>query len=134
MLEHLPTELSQEAARLLKSNRAHVRHLNALRRAARDNNIETVCREIVRIGKALMEDSVSSTTVETLVTLSQVAPLADLKKRTLERYLSDGKIPDPDFRGGGGKASKWKWNSLRPALEKVCDRRLPVQFPAAQII
>lgn len=47
--------------------------------------------------------------LDKLVTLDQVAPLVGKKKRTLERYLSDGKLPEPDFRGGGGKAHKWYW-------------------------
>ncbi len=133
-LERLPRELSRAAAGVLKRDRAHTRHLNALRRAERDDNIEILYRELKRIAHALIADSAAGQRIETLVTLNQVAPLANRQKRTLERYLNRGKLPAPDFRGGNGKASKWRWSTLRPALEKVCDRRLPEHFPAAQII
>lgn len=54
--------------------------------------------------------------LDELVTLSQVEPLTGKKKRTLERYLAAGTIPQPDVRGGEGKAHKWYWKTLRPAL------------------
>ena len=69
-----------------------------------------------------------------LVTLSQVAPLTGRKKRTLERYLRDGKLPEPDFPGGEGKSHKWHWSTLRPALSKLCNRVLPPRFPGGRII
>lgn len=72
--------------------------------------------------------------LDELVTLSQVEPLAGKKKRTLERYLADGKIPQPDVRGGEGKAHKWYWKTLRPALSKLCNRVLPPRFPGSRII
>jgi len=133
-LENLPWELSRAAASVLKSDPAHAGHLEALRRAGTDDNLESVGRELKRVIDALTANSTANPRIEILVTLSQAAPLANLNKRTLERYLFDEKIPDPDYRGGDGKASKWKWSNLRPALEKVCNRRLPEQFPGGQII
>lgn len=72
--------------------------------------------------------------IDMLVTLSQVAPLTGLEKRTLERYLKDEKLPPPDFRGGGGRASKWYWSRIRPALNGLINRILPDQFPGARIV
>ena len=72
--------------------------------------------------------------IDELVTLDQVAPLAGLAKRTLERYLRKGDLPYPDVRGGGGRAHKWFWANLRDALAKVARRQLPERFPASRII
>lgn len=72
--------------------------------------------------------------VDELVTLDQVAPLSGLSKRTLERYLQDEELPEPDIRGGGGKANKWFWRNLRPALSKVAQRTLPDRFPGSRIV
>ncbi len=77
---------------------------------------------------------VPTTNPDALVTLSQVAPLTGLSKRTLERYLKDGKMPEPDYRGGGGKAHKWLWQNLRLALAKIVRRELPKTFPGSRII
>lgn len=69
-----------------------------------------------------------------LVTLDQVAPLTGLSKRTLERYVQDGRIPQPDVPGGGGRAHKWYWNAIGPALSKVTNKPLPDRFPGSRII
>jgi len=68
------------------------------------------------------------------VTLNQVCPLAGITKRTLERYLQDGKLPPPDVPGGLGRANKWYWNSLRKSLEAVAKKPLPEKFPGSRII
>jgi predicted DNA-binding transcriptional regulator AlpA len=70
--------------------------------------------------------------LDDLVTLDQVAHLAGLSKRSLERYLSDGAIPDPDVRGGGGKANKWYWSNIREPLSKIAQRPLPDRFPGSR--
>lgn len=72
--------------------------------------------------------------LDDIATLDQAAALAGLSKRTLERHLQDGKLPEPDIRGGGGKAHRWYWRTLRPALEKIADRSLPKKFPASRIV
>ncbi len=72
--------------------------------------------------------------IDDLVTLDQVAPLVGQSKRTLERYLKQGLIPEPDFRGGSGKAHKWLWGSLRPALAEFAGRELPEKFPGSRIV
>jgi len=72
--------------------------------------------------------------IDDVVTLEQAAALAKLSKRTCERYVDKGKLPSPDFPGGGGKAHKWKWSTLRPNLEKVANRPLPERFPGSRII
>jgi len=74
------------------------------------------------------------TEIDELVTLSQVAPLTGVSKRTLERYLKDDKLPQPDFPGGEGKSHKWHWSTLHPALSKLCNRILLSRFPGARII
>ncbi len=72
--------------------------------------------------------------IDEIVTLSQVAPLTGLSKRTLERCLKAPEFPQPDFRGGNGKAHKWFWRVLRPALSKISKKELPVRFPTTRII
>ena len=69
-----------------------------------------------------------------LVTLSQVEPLTGRKRRTLERYVKDGKIRSADFPGGGGKASYWYWHHIREDLNKITNRELPMRFPGSRLI
>lgn len=90
-----------------------------------------------RIDKTLEElgDEHESEDIEPLVvvTLLQAAALAGLSKRTLERHLKSGQLPKPDIKGGGGKSNKWYWKNLKPELDKVCDRILPIKFPGSRI-
>jgi len=64
------------------------------------------------------------------VTLDQAAAVSKKRKRTLEGYLKDRKLPRPDFEGGNGRASIWKWSRLRPALAPLVTVPLPVRFPS----
>ena len=84
--------------------------------------------------KTWAEVTAEDALLDELVTLDQVASLARMSKRTLERKLRTGKLPEPDCRGGGGKANKWLWNNLRPYLEELCGLPLPVKFPGTRII
>lgn len=70
---------------------------------------------------------------DTLVRLSQVAPLTGLSKRTLERHVARGILPAPDVRGGQGRAHKWYWSNLRSVLAKISRKRLPDRFPGSCI-
>ncbi|HNO79735.1 MAG TPA: 7-cyano-7-deazaguanine synthase [Phycisphaerae bacterium] len=79
-------------------------------------------------------DNVAEPKLDDLVTLAQVAPFTGLSKRTLERYLTAGKLPPPDFRGGGGTSNKWYWGTITPALANFSKRILPPRFPASRII
>ena len=72
--------------------------------------------------------------LDDLVTLSQVAPLTGYCKETLGRSVRTGKLPKPDIHGGNGKANKWYWSKIRPALERIAKRQLPRRFPSSQII
>lgn len=65
-----------------------------------------------------------------LVTADQARTLAGVDRRTFERRFAEGKLPVPDVPGGGGKAHKWFWRTLRPALQQVCRRKLPERFPS----
>lgn len=71
---------------------------------------------------------------EDIVTLDQAAAIAKMSKRTLDRYLQNDKLPRSDYPGGGGKAHKWKWSTLRPALSKAANRPLPDRFPGSRIV
>ena len=71
---------------------------------------------------------------ETFVTLDQAAAVCGNSKRTLERYLKNGKLPEPDRCGGHGEAHKWAWSKLRPALEEHVRPSLPVRFPASRVV
>jgi len=77
---------------------------------------------------------VAATVIDELVTLDQIAPLVGQSKRTLERYLKQGLIPEPDYRGGNGKAHKWLWRNVRASLESVAGRELPEKFPGSRIV
>lgn len=79
------------------------------------------------------EEGKAEPEIDELVTLSQVHPLVGLSKRQLERYLAAGKLPRPDRPGGDGKAHKWHWGRLRPALERVSRLHLPETFPGSRI-
>ena len=65
--------------------------------------------------------------VDDLVNLDEAAAIVHLSKRTLERRLKN--MPVPYVQGGGGKASLWKWNKLRPWLESEYVPDLPKRFP-----
>lgn len=72
---------------------------------------------------------------DAIVTLDQAAAIAGLSKRTLERHVDrPNGLPPPDFRGGGGRAHKWRWSNLRGPLETVAGVTLPEQFPGHRII
>ncbi len=72
--------------------------------------------------------------IDDLVTLSQVAPLTGRSKRTLERYVREGKVPEPDVRGGNGSPHRWYWKTIRASLEGLVNRRLPEKFPGSRIL
>lgn len=66
---------------------------------------------------------------DVLLRYTQFAAFAGRKKRTLERHLKKGKLPEPDRRGGGGKPHLWYWSTIRPALQSYSNRPLPDEFP-----
>ena len=68
------------------------------------------------------------------VTLQQAASLVSLGKRTLEKYLVQGKIPPPCRPGYKGKAHKWQYHIIRPKLEEILGQPLPERFPADRFI
>lgn len=72
--------------------------------------------------------------IDALVTLDQAAGLVNKSKRTLEHYLRDGKLPTPDLPGGGGKAHRWYWSKLRPALQEHFRPDLPERFPSSRVV
>lgn len=63
------------------------------------------------------------------VTLSQAAARAQTSKRTLERWVKQGKLPSPDVKCPTGKAHLWQWGNLRPALQRETNRPLQERFP-----
>ncbi len=75
-----------------------------------------------------------ATALDDLVTLDQAAAVVGRSKRSLELYLQRGDLPRPDLPGGGGKAHRWYWNTLRPALEKHFRPDLPLKFPASRVV
>ena len=72
--------------------------------------------------------------IDTLVTLDQMAAVCSMGKRTLERYLKDGRLPPPTIEGKGGKAHKWRWNEVRPALQKHFRSNLPLKYPGSRFL
>jgi len=67
--------------------------------------------------------------VDQYVTLDMMAGLVNRSKKTLERWLSDGKLPAADVEGGGGKPHEWKWCNIRESLEKESGKQMPERFP-----
>ena len=74
-------------------------------------------------------DQASVTPRPDYVTLDQAAAMIHKKKRTLERWKTAGKLPDPTVDGGGGKADYWEWSTIRPALMKLSGIKLPDTYP-----
>ncbi len=62
---------------------------------------------------------------DVLVTLSEAALIARIPKRSLEKK----QLPVPDLPGGKGKAHRWRWSRLRPALELYATRQIPERYP-----
>ena len=87
--------------------------------------------EELRMFVALHEMQETNTAAsDDIVTLGQAAALVHNSKRTLERW----KLPAPDFPGGDGKAHRWRWATLRPALEQKTKLVLPHRFPGSHLI
>lgn len=99
------------------------KNIGALDRGEVESAIPRLERESVAAAALLSgEDK-----IEVFVTLSQVAPLVNRSKRTLEKFKD--KMPMPRISDGGGKADEWYWSELRPWLENYSGRKLPKQFP-----
>jgi hypothetical protein len=64
------------------------------------------------------------------VTLNQAAAPIHRSKRTLERYKTNGKLPEPAVEGGGGKPDLYDWKVMRPWLESEFRMILPEVHPA----
>jgi len=68
------------------------------------------------------------------VTLDQMSVLCNRSKRTLERWVTDGKMPHPDIEGGGGKPNEWDWTLVREKLSELADRKMPDRYPVIRTI
>lgn len=64
-----------------------------------------------------------------LVTLDQAAAIVNMSKRTLERYKTKGALPSPAVEGGGGKADRYDWTTMRAWLIETFKIDLPEKFP-----
>jgi hypothetical protein len=62
------------------------------------------------------------------VTLDQCAAAVHTSKRTLERYKTEGTLPNPVREGGGGKHALYDWKVMRPWLMATFDLLLPEKF------
>lgn len=78
-------------------------------------------------------DPVDDQAMEQYVTLDSASALLRKNKRTLQRWLDNGKLPPACITGGGGKASQWRWSRLKPALERESTMKLPGRFPDLRI-
>jgi predicted DNA-binding transcriptional regulator YafY len=79
---------------------------------------------------AVGNETASEETIEQYVTMDQAAAMVNKSKKTLERYLGEEKMPQPEVEGGGGKAHEWKWSTLRPWLEQTFGKVLPTRLPS----
>jgi hypothetical protein len=73
----------------------------------------------------------TATIAEDMIDLDQAAALVNRSKRTLKRALIDPKkkMPAPMIKGSGGKKSEWRYQELKPWLEKEYGRNLPSRPP-----
>ncbi len=92
------------------------------------------CRKLTERAQPGVTEEHKATVPDELVTLDQAAAVVGRSKRSLERYLQRGDLPRPDLPGGEGKAHRWYWNTLRPALQKHFRPDLPAKFPASRVI
>lgn len=76
------------------------------------------------------ERELATDELEQLVRLDQMAAAVNRSKKTLERLKADGKLPQPDVEGGGGKPDEWNWSNVKPILEQRYNRKLPDCFPS----
>jgi hypothetical protein len=78
-----------------------------------------------------IHEPAAAVSADTYVTLKQAAAMVQRSKDTLERLVTDGKLPPPDIRTKpkSGKPHEWKWSTIRPALEAEYKRALPEVFP-----
>ncbi len=74
----------------------------------------------------------TTTSVDAHVKLDDLALLVRTSKKTLERKYADGKLCEPDVEGGGGKPHLWKYQRIRPHLEREFARILPEQWPGVE--
>jgi hypothetical protein len=65
-----------------------------------------------------------------LVTLDQAAAFVHTSKRTLERYKTEGILPEPVREGGGGKSALYAWKTMRPFLMEKFGLPLPERLPS----
>jgi len=69
--------------------------------------------------------------IEDTVTLLQASGMCRKSKKTLEHLLARGRLPKPNFPSPGrGKPHRWKWTTLRPALERELGLTLPDRMPS----
>src|SRR5262249_19886199 len=87
--------------------------------------------EMNAVGDAPGEDPAPAAPADLpdLVTLDQAAASAHKSKRTLERYKSEGTLPQPTVEGGGGKSALYDWKVMRPWLGQTFGMKLPERFP-----
>lgn len=78
--------------------------------------------------------AVRRTQLDCYVTMSQMSAIVNRSDRTIRRLLDAGTLPEPAVQGGEGKPHEWRWDDVRPILEKEYDRPLPAIFPADQFI
>jgi len=66
---------------------------------------------------------------DVLVSLDDLVPVTRLNKRALERLT----LPEPDRKGGRGKAHKWWYKRILPILEPLANRTMPAEYPGTRL-
>lgn len=78
--------------------------------------------------------AVRRTQLDCYVTKLQMSAIVNRSERTIRRLYDAGTLPAPAVQGGEGKPSEWRWDDVRPILEKEYKRELPPIFPAHQFV
>jgi hypothetical protein len=90
------------------------------------------CRRLVHmLAEVRAAQKPQQSPVDCYVTLLQMAAIVQRDKKTLRRL---GTLPAPAIKGGKGKSDEWKWDDVRPILEKEYRKELPVVFPADRFV
>jgi hypothetical protein len=116
---HALQALHEEMARL-RADEARVREeVVALR--------QEIARVAPRPAGPVVPAWLNEPPAEQLVTLDQIAAHLRMSKRSMVRYKKQ--MPSPAMKGKKGRASRWRWNDVRPWLEQEFGCMLPERFP-----
>ena len=88
---------------------------------------------VVEFARALLGQT-SGGSADCCVTILQMGAMVNRSKKTIERLTATKGFPRATVEGGGGKPHEWRWDDVRPILEKEYGRVLPATFPTDRFV